>query len=75
MKSGHRPKGSPITSTPTIRKYADGYFTVWKDSRGKVHRRKTGHPNPTDINAPIGSIRIEGYGNTTDASRKSNYYI
>lgn len=71
MKSNHRPKGAPITSTPTIRKYTGGYFTVWKDGTGKVHKRRTGHRNTTDANA-VGK-RKKRYANTTDGSRRANH--
>lgn len=67
-KNNHRPKGAPITFTPTIRKYADGYFTVWKDTMGKVHKRKTGHRNTTDANTR--GKRKKRYANTTDGSRR-----
>lgn len=73
MKTNHRRKGSPITVTPTIRKYADGFYTVWKDTHGKVHKRRTGHRNPTDRNAPRGSRRKKGYANTTDGSRRASH--
>ncbi len=73
MKSNHRRRGDPITSTPTIRRYKDGEYTVWKDTMGKVHKRKTGHRNRTDANAPKGSRRIKDYANTTDGSRRANH--
>ncbi len=77
MKSGHRRRGSPITSTPTIRQYADGKYTVWKDSYGKVHKRKTGHRNPTDANVSGQKRqgRKKGYANTTDRSRRASHDI
>ncbi len=44
-----KPKGAPITVTPTIRRYKGiGDVKVWQDTRGKVHRRKVGIRNTTD---------------------------
>jgi hypothetical protein len=73
MKSNHRKKGSPITGTPTIRKYKDGTYTVWKDAQGKIHKRKTGHRNYTDANAPKGSRRKSNFANTTDGSGRVSH--
>ena len=68
-----KPKGAPITKTPTVRRYKGiGDMNVWKDTRGKIHRRKVGVRNATDKGAAKRNRkrRIKDFANTTDGSRR-----
>ncbi|MFH1250332.1 MAG: hypothetical protein V1715_04435 [bacterium] len=74
--AARKPKGAPITKTPTVRKYKGvGDVKVWKDSRGKIHRRKVGVRNTTDKSAAKRNSkrRIKGFANTTDGSRRAQH--
>jgi len=73
IMAAKRPKGAPITATPTQRRYkGKGLMNVWKDTNGKIHMRKVGVRNATDKGASKANRkrREKGYANTTDASRK-----
>lgn len=62
-------KGSPITRTPTVRRYKDvGDVKVWKDTQGKVHHRKVGVRNTTDKGASKANRRrrVKNFINTPD---------
>lgn len=67
-----KPKGAPITKTPTVRRYKGGDMNVWKDTNGKIHRRKVGVRNTTDRGATKRNRkrRVKGFANTTDKSRR-----
>ncbi|MCK5016650.1 MAG: hypothetical protein KAS32_06190 [Candidatus Peribacteraceae bacterium] len=63
------PPGSPITRTPTYRRYSDGKtYTVWKEANGKIRRRRCSHRNTID---KPNSSRTPGFVNNIDRRRKS----
>lgn len=67
--ANRKPKGAPITATPTIRRYKGiGDVKVWKDTRGKIHRRKVGVRNTTDkaTSKRNRSRRVKNFVNTPD---------